>query len=727
MSIVATPIPAGTSFSIPTGKVITGSGKLADLTFRRVATAAVTTAPLHLTAWAFSAGCFKALQGDGSVSFESTQRLGTSIADSTVIDFGEVILGASATRSFVASSTGGSTLTFTALAISGANATEFTAPGSVYPHALAVGKTDTVVLKYTPVSIGTATGAVTVTCDDPTRPQFTALLTGIGLLRARRPVLSCSVADSGVLDFGTVAQKQLITKKVAVNNTGDATLLISASTISGVNAGDFAIAVGAGTHSIAPGQSDTLALTFTWVATGARTATLSIVSNDSTRRPYVITLKGKGDVVDFAVSANTLTLDFGTVTVGRDTTRAVRFTNGGRLAATVLQQALFGADSAQFSISRVCPSPLAASVSDSVVLKFKPLSEGAKVSEFRFRYSDASTGQSIKIALRGSGVGTLRPALRVHADTLLFDTTTVGTSTQRALIATNPGNAPLVISSQNISGASASAFTAGTTLPHTLQPGDTIRLTYTFLPTAAGAATASLVLGSNDAAAPTKAVVLLAHASPAPAGHITSSIADIDFGTVPIGSTKDTTIQLANTGNADLLLGSQSVWGTDALHFGLTAQAPTTLAAAQSSPVTLRFAPTSAGAKTAVFRVLSSDPAKPQLDVSLNGIGSTPSAVVEASLPSGTFIGQNYPNPFGPGSPSGSGSTVLRVHLAQTGRATLVVRDVFGRLVATLADGFLDAGEHTVRLRADGLSAGAYYCQLTAGGRIATRTILLLR
>ncbi|HPF70646.1 MAG TPA: FlgD immunoglobulin-like domain containing protein, partial [Candidatus Krumholzibacteria bacterium] len=65
----------------------------------------------------------------------------------------------------------------------------------------------------------------------------------------------------------------------------------------------------------------------------------------------------------------------------------------------------------------------------------------------------------------------------------------------------------------------------------------------------------------------------------------------------------------------------------------------------------------------------------------------TTSAVPTAMT--GAALGQNYPNPFNP-------STRIDFSLEKAGRVELAVYDVAGRLVATLQQGSLDAGDHHV-------------------------------
>ena len=88
-------------------------------------------------------------------------------------------------------------------------------------------------------------------------------------------------------------------------------------------------------------------------------------------------------------------------------------------------------------------------------------------------------------------------------------------------------------------------------------------------------------------------------------------------------------------------------------------------------------------------------------------------------------VGDFRPNPF-------LHATTVRVSLPEAGRATLRVYDLAGRLVRTLADGELAAGEHSAAWDArDDAGArvrpGMYFARLANGGRVALGRVLFVR
>ncbi len=81
---------------------------------------------------------------------------------------------------------------------------------------------------------------------------------------------------------------------------------------------------------------------------------------------------------------------------------------------------------------------------------------------------------------------------------------------------------------------------------------------------------------------------------------------------------------------------------------------------------------------------------------------------------------QNYPNPFNP-------VTTIRFDLPVSGQTTLKVFDLMGREVATLIDGFTDAGSHQVQFDASDIVSGIYYVRLSSGNFHAMKKIALVR
>lgn len=95
----------------------------------------------------------------------------------------------------------------------------------------------------------------------------------------------------------------------------------------------------------------------------------------------------------------------------------------------------------------------------------------------------------------------------------------------------------------------------------------------------------------------------------------------VDFGRAAVGTEVRTTLVVSNTGYAPLQLsGAQFVSGAMET-FALLDFSPVALQPGESQPITLAFAPTTAGAAQSTLRVLSNDAAVPAMEVSVSGHG----------------------------------------------------------------------------------------------------------
>ncbi len=97
-------------------------------------------------------------------------------------------------------------------------------------------------------------------------------------------------------------------------------------------------------------------------------------------------------------------------------------------------------------------------------------------------------------------------------------------------------------------------------------------------------------------------------------------------------------------------------------------------------------------------------------------------AVADAGTPKSLpfVLNQNFPNPFNP-------STTIAFTLATDDHVTINVFDAAGKLVATVMNRDLEAGDYTVAFRADGLATGVYFYQLSTSTGEQTRKMVLLR
>ena len=78
---------------------------------------------------------------------------------------------------------------------------------------------------------------------------------------------------------------------------------------------------------------------------------------------------------------------------------------------------------------------------------------------------------------------------------------------------------------------------------------------------------------------------------------------------------------------------------------------------------------------------------------------------------------QNYPNPF-------DSKTTITFSLEKGDVVTLEVYNIYGKMIETLASGYLQAGEYTYTWQTNGQPRGIYFCALRVGGQSSVKKMI---
>ncbi|WP_394825416.1 choice-of-anchor D domain-containing protein [Pendulispora albinea] len=214
--------------------------------------------------------------------------------------------------------------------------------------------------------------------------------------------------------------------------------------------------------------------------------------------------------------------------------------------------------------------------------------------------------------------------LGITPATYTFGSQRVGTtSAAQTFSVQNQGTEDLSVTSFGTTGSFAIQSAPGT--PFVLAAGQAAAVAIAFAPTASGPASGSLTVTSTDARPPV--VVPLAGTGVAPA--VAASPNPKDFGPLPIGSNVNGIVTITNTGNDTLSVSDIAVRGPEASEFTLVAPpiAPR-IPAGQSVPLTVRFAPSGHGFRSAEIVIVSDAANEPTLRSALGGIGQGPAMEV---------------------------------------------------------------------------------------------------
>ena len=125
----------------------------------------------------------------------------------------------------------------------------------------------------------------------------------------------------------------------------------------------------------------------------------------------------------------------------------------------------------------------------------------------------------------------------------------------------------------------------------------------------------------------------------------------IDFGTTSTSGSVSRTITIRNVGGADLLLGAVTKDGEHSTDFVVDGPATTTLAPNDTTTISILFAPSASGRRTAVIQIASNDESENPFDLSLTGVGDV-QATPTPTVPPPTASPSPTPSPTATPSPT---------------------------------------------------------------------------
>jgi hypothetical protein len=419
-----------------------------------------------------------------------------SVSPGSVAFPSQTVKTTSSTVPVTLSNTGSAALAITSIAISGADAGDFTQTNTC-GNSLAPATTCAVNLSFTPTTAGARFAQLLIT-DNATGSPQTVVLTGTG---AATPAPVASVSPGSVAFPSQTVKTTSSTVPVTLSNTGSAALDITSIAISGAEAGDFTQTNTCG-NSLAPATTCTVNLSFTPTTAGARSAQLLITDN-ATGSPQTVALTGTGSANTAPVATLSPTsLTFPSQTVQTTSSvEPVTLSNTGSAALTLISITISGANAADFTQTSTCGNNLPASANCTVNISFIPLAVGARTAQLQL--IDNAPGSPHIVPLTGTGTVVATPAVTLTPASLNFPNQSVGVASSASLvILANTGNAALTISSIAVSGANASDFAQTNTCASTLAAAANCSISVVFAPAAPGPRSAQILITDNASGSP---------------------------------------------------------------------------------------------------------------------------------------------------------------------------------------------------------------------------------
>lgn len=683
---------AVTSESCAPGRSVAGGGGSCTITYSF-------TPALALSNTTRTATATLSLSGSGTDPTPTNSPINVSLAgdattapafaiSSTSVTVSSVVNVAAPAVTLNVTNNGTAALVLSSLSLGGTNPGDYSlsgtcANGSSLAGTLAAPRSScTIILTFTPGGLNARNAQLTIAHNDS---NVNAGSTVVTLNGTGNPSLSpvLDLGGTAQLNFGSVPQGQSpqlsFTVRNGNTNVGATSLQLSGLGISGAAAADFTRGGSCTpTTSLAGGASCSVTVTFAPGAAGSRTANLDVQTSNATNA--AVALSGTGvALADASLSGvplaafpptlvTTTSATSGTVTVNNP--RANTITYSPSFSGTNAGDFLVGSESCA---TRVVP----AGGSCTLQIRFSPANgaAGSRTASLVLAFTGfAADPNPATLNTALSGTAELpAPVFSSSASSLNFSAVVLSPTTGSAVI-TNIGTANLALTGLSFSGAQASDFrldsSNGCTATTTLAPSTSCTLVIQYDPAAAGTSAASLSITSNAANSP-HSVTLSGTATPTPRPRIALSALSLSFGSLVLGNSGTQNVTVQNVGNAAMNFSSLPISGAAPGDFSRAGSCAvgTALAPAAQCDISVSFAPTAVGSRTASL-VVNSDAINGAASVSLSGTGvPVPAPVVTLTAVSGLplefgtqTVGGLYPN--------------RRVTLSNTGNANLAIGSV---------------------------------------------------
>lgn len=302
-----------------------------------------------------------------------------------------------------------------------------------------------------------------------------------------------SVAPTALVFGNQLIHTASAEQTVTLSNNGSSDLTVSAITFSGANLGDFAQTSACGT--VAPGGSCIINVTFTPAGMGARTASLTVSTNDPVNPTLTVSLSGTGVAPVASVSPTTLSFGSQLLNIPSAAQTVTLSNTTGTADLTINDITFTGANGVDFAQTNNCGGTVLAGASCTISVTFTPTAEGARAASMSIANSD-SAHSPLTVSLSGTGVlpiAGIAPASLTFPDQLINTTSPAQTVTL-----SNTGSGPLAITSIGFTGANAANFAQTNTCGSSLTAGASCPISVRFTPNTPAAFSADLTITSND-------------------------------------------------------------------------------------------------------------------------------------------------------------------------------------------------------------------------------------
>jgi len=482
------------------------------------------------------------------------------------------------------------------------------APFSSYPNTSSTrilnpsqSETDSVI--FSPTTRGQFTDSIIFLTNSDTVPQQRTgiYVTGTGIA----PVYSAT--NGNALAFPNLRPSRTATLNFQYSNTGDDTLFFN-STPASITGSGFTVTAQPTKLALPPGQSDFVTVQFAPQAKQAYTGTLTLSASDGTNIPSV-SLTGTGVLPQIQFTSPT---SLGVTKIGTNLQGTITYRNTGTdtlhiVAANITQL------STKFSLGAFDAIVLAPTGTGTAHITYSPTAEMVDTGTLHLTTDDPGSPFA-NIAFSASGVV---PHMQVPEKGMTINVGEVRVGSPaitRDFAVTNSGGADLAITNAVVGGAPFSVKSR----PSIIAAGTTGYITVSFNPSTTGTFNDSLTIISDDATNPSGMIYLTGSGINS---SLSISPSSLDFGDVPVATTVNKTITLANGGSASVSIYKYVLTSTYP-SFAVVDSSKHTVAGHDSAHVTLSFHPLAAGPFTATLTLTTNDNSSPTRTINITGRGT---------------------------------------------------------------------------------------------------------
>jgi hypothetical protein len=617
-AVTTCPVPGG----LVSGQLAAGTSCFIGVVFQPTVIGATTGGQITVIDSAPSSPQVAALSGTGVVPV--TVSLST-------LAFGNVQTGTiSAPMTVTVRNNQPNTLNIASLGVTPGTPYSISASSTCLNPTLSPGASCTVVLTFSPTSLGAApTSALTITDDAASSPQ-TVHLTGSGVGQVTLSPTS--------LAFGTVVVNNAVTKNVTLTNNQGSSLTITSFTgfPAAYSQGSVANSCTAGLV-VPAGGNCVIAVTLTATATGAQSGTISINDSASTS-PQIFTVSANA-IAPVVLSPTSLSFAAQQVGTTSSPAKTVTLNNEQSVALNISGATITGPNSSDFNVTTTCPlvpSSLAASGNCPLQVTFTPSASGTRTATLNVNDDAQGSPQTIPLSGSGSAPVTVLPGLLTY-------TAPVGsTSAYQTVTITNASSGSVQFTSLLLSGDFIQTSTDCGALPFTLASGGHCKVALSFNPSIGGVRDGQLQV--YDTAPTSPQVINLTGTGTSP---LTLSVSSLSFSAQTVNTSspaKVITLTNHETESETFSLGTTG-------DFSATSNCGTgtmPIAANSSCLVYVTFTPSSvlpSTTRTGTLIVTDTAPGGPQPSISLTGsaVATKLPAAVSVVAPGAGSAGTSVP------------------------------------------------------------------------------------